>query len=66
MRINVLPLALQLLAAEDAVNNLQPGDVKPQPVIHITDHDRHITIAVTVSRDAPNAEGTTHLPGSKG
>ena len=59
MRINVLSLALQILDAVDAVTNLHPGDSRPLPVVHISDHGEHVDIAVTISKDAQTSNAST-------
>jgi len=56
MRINVLSLALQVMDAVDAVTNLQPGDSRPLPVVHISDRGEHVDIAVTISKDAQTSD----------
>lgn len=66
MRVNVAALALQIASAVDTLSHLQPGDAESLPVIHITDKGKHLDIAITVSRDADQSKGTTHLPSSKG
>jgi hypothetical protein len=59
MRVNVFAIALQVLDAVDAVTNLQPGESRPLPVVHISDHGEHVDIAVTISKDAQTSKAST-------
>jgi len=44
--------ALQIAAEIDSLGSLQPGESEDLPVIHITDKDIKVDIAVTVTKRA--------------
>ncbi len=66
MKVNPFMIALQVLEAVTAVSELSPGDSDILPALHVSSKGEHISITITVSRDAIPIASPTHLPISKG